>query len=105
MSPQSHRGETRSTWAVQCRGSLVSLQNWTRFCPGGFISCGSLPDFLAQAAAAKMLQCLPQMMSSSSLVALAGECLDPAAPSSDSFLDPRTWGTHAESAGPQPRRD
>lgn len=82
----------------------MSLQNGTRFGPGGLISCGSVPALLAQAAAAKMLQCLPHMPSSSSLVAPAGECLDPASPSSDTFLDPRRWGTHAESVGTQPRR-
>lgn len=82
----------------------MSLRNWNTFDLGGFFSCGSVPALLAQTAAAKMLWCLPNMLSSSSLVTLAGKCLDPAAPSSDTFLDPRTWGTHTESAGAQPRR-
>lgn len=82
----------------------MSLQNGNSFGPGGFVSCGSVPALLAQAAAAKMLRCLPHVLSSSSLVAPAGECLDPAAPNSDTFLDPRTWESHAESAGAQPRR-
>lgn len=87
---QFHCGKTSNSRGVQCRGGLVSLQNWKSFGLGGLLSCGSVPALLAQTAAGKMLWCLPHMLSSSSLLTLAGKCLDPAAPSSDTFLDLRT---------------